>query len=97
MAKRKQLPNAGKPRGGLKHAKKGPVEDEEDSQAGGSDGAPGGSESGESEAEDEASDDEGSGPEEQNDGLADMMSKILNQNIGSKVFTGTFPPILRIT
>jgi len=38
----------------------------------------------ESNAENE-SDDEVSIPEEAGDGLADMMSKILNQNIGSKV------------
>ena len=46
------------------------------------------------------SDDEVSIPEEAGDGLADMMSKILNQNIGSKVqylqFDSLFAQVFRL-
>lgn len=83
MAKRKELASAQKSKGNVKYAKKGPTKVEEESNE--ESGNEGDSASEESEAEDEPSEDEGSEPEEHNDGLADMMSKILNQNIGSKV------------
>jgi protein required for attachment to host cells len=72
MAKRKQLGqgNAGKK---VKVAKK--VEEEQPESDNDSDGS-------DAEASSEA---ESSSKEEANDGLADMMSKILNQNTGSKV------------
>jgi hypothetical protein len=76
MAKRKQLGqgNAGKK---VKVPKK--VEEEEEVEQPESDND---SDGGDAEASSEA---ESSSKEEANDGLADMMSKILNQNTGSKV------------
>lgn len=79
MSKRKQLASAVKPKGGAKFAKKGAVKEQEESPA------PSGSEEGSETEESEADVEDDSEPQEQNDGLADMMSKILNQNIGSKV------------
>lgn len=73
MAKRKQVKQGGDAKKAQKVVRKDEDEDEEEVDA---------DVSSDGEASSEA---ESSGKEEENDGLADMMSKILNQNTGSKV------------